>query len=168
MARITLSPTRSRPASVSLAFQAVVAALLCGITETVVHLAVALDSAHPDLSGLGRQVAVRAAIYGVVFAVALRMAAGRRWARTLLAVGLGTAGLASLLVEPLTALATHGFGEVGAGLTPAAGLTALLRTGHVVAVLVMLAALGRADARRYFGGVLSPRMWRRVRWCRRR
>ncbi|MCM6772823.1 hypothetical protein NDR87_05815 [Nocardia sp. CDC159] len=139
MTRITLSPTAPeiRPRSVSLAFAAVVVALLCGIAEMLLR----------GVAGPGAVLA-RLTIYGLVLAAAMWMAAGARWARTLLAVGLGTIGLVSLLAEPLTGLAANGFGELRG--TPVDAATAMLRTAHVFAVLTMLAALSRADARRYF------------------
>ena len=129
------------PRTVVRAFRMIVVALLAGIAEAIVR-----EGLTPSL-GLG----IRVAVYAAVFAVAIRMRAGDRWARAALAIGLGTVGLASLLAEPMAAtLSANGFGELVDDLTAQSVAIGVARFVHVVAVIVALVSMYQRDARRYF------------------
>ncbi len=126
-------------------------ALLAGVGEALLHAAAELEHGNPEIGSLATGLGVRATIYLLVGVVALRMRAGNRVARTTLAVGLGTVGLASLIIEPLAAtLSANGFGELIDGITVNSAAIALLRIVHVVAVLIALISMYRYDARLYF------------------
>ncbi|WP_156095069.1 hypothetical protein [Nocardia lijiangensis] len=135
------------PRSVALAAAGFVVALLAGIGEALARAAMTLDRSEADVPDLAAGLAVRCAIYLVVFAVVVRMTRGDRMARLALALGLGILGLASLLVEPLTALATEGF---DLSVTPSSLTLGILRAIHVLAVLVAIPAMYTPDARTYF------------------
>ncbi|MFD7847598.1 hypothetical protein ACFV4K_32285 [Nocardia sp. NPDC059764] len=130
-----------RPERAVLAYRAVVVALVAGVAETLVRAALVLEDPGIGLSGVAAGLGVRAAIYLTVFWLAARMLFGSRWARGILAVGLGTAGLASLVAEPLSALlAADSTGALFTGWTPASVLIGLFRTAHILAVLVAVPA----------------------------
>ncbi|MET9485799.1 hypothetical protein [Nocardia sp. NPDC006630] len=130
----------------SLAFRAIALALLAGIGETLLHVVLELRDHGMGAGELLSALIVRGAIYSAVFAVALRMAADIRWARGILVFGLGTLGLASLVVEPLTAVLTADrFGDLFAHWTPAAVTLGVCRSVHIVAVLVALTAMIQAS-----------------------
>jgi hypothetical protein len=71
-----------------------------GVFETI--LVVATDRAGGDAAA---GVTIRTAVFIAAIVVALRMFAGRRWARLTLAIGLGVLGTLSLVVDPLLWLA---------------------------------------------------------------
>ncbi|MGW4242240.1 hypothetical protein [Nocardia sp. NPDC004722] len=130
-----------RPERAILAYRAVVAALVAGVAETMGRAAIALDSPDAHLTGLGIGLLIRAAIYLTVFALAARMLTGSLWARGILVVGLGTVGLASLVLEPFGAiLSAHQFSDVFTGWTPNGVLLGIFRATHIIAVLVFLPA----------------------------
>lgn len=91
--------------------------------------------------GLVYGLLIRAAIYLTVLTVAVRMAAGIGWARIALILGLGTVGLASLLVEPIGAVLS---GELSVDWSVGSVAIGALRTVHIVAVLVAVPAMVRA------------------------
>jgi hypothetical protein len=141
------------PRTVVRAFDLIVVALLAGVAEAILRDGLTLSL------GLG----IRAAVYAAVFAIALRMRAGDRWARTTLAVGLGTVGLVSLLVEPAAAtLSANGFHELVDDLTAQSVAIAVARIIHVIAVVVTLISMYQRDARRYFRTRRQIRSRRRI------
>lgn len=135
-----------RPRTIVVALQAILIAVYCGIGETVLRAAIVLDRPEADVGGLAPGLAVRAAIYLTVVAIAFRMAAGAQWARMTLVVGLGTVGLASLVVEPVQAVLTTSFGDLFAGWTTESVVLGILRAAHIVAVLVAVPAMIRAGS----------------------
>ncbi|MEC3952053.1 hypothetical protein VMT65_03300 [Nocardia sp. CDC153] len=137
-----------RPERAILAYRAVVVALVAGVGETLGRAAIALDGSDVRMSSLAGGLAVRAAIYVLVFALAARMLGGSLWARAILVVGLGTLGLASLVVEPVGAvLSAHHLGDVFTGWTPNTVILGLFRAAHIVAVLVFVPAAVAAGHR---------------------
>ncbi|WP_051026925.1 hypothetical protein [Nocardia higoensis] len=141
----------SRPAAVTTAFVALIAALVFGVAETAVRSADVLlsdEAAEPRSLAIGWL--TRATIYAVVLAAGWRMLRGDRWARIAITFGIGVVGLASLLVEPIAALAA---GEAGAALADVdteSALVAIARIGHVCAVLVAVPAMYASAARAWF------------------
>ncbi|MGW4355259.1 hypothetical protein ACWELJ_24550 [Nocardia sp. NPDC004582] len=137
-----------RPERAVLAYRAVVVALIAGVAETLLRAARALEDPGTPVSGVAAALAIRAAIYLAVFALAARMLFGSRWARRILAVGLGTVGLASLAAEPVRAMLTADHpSAVLTGWTPIALLLGLFRAVHILAVLVAVPAAMLAGGR---------------------
>ncbi|MFI2335678.1 hypothetical protein ACH474_20005 [Nocardia rhamnosiphila] len=137
-----------RPAAVTTAFVALVAAVGCGIAETAVRGARLPDDVT-DIGALTAGWLPRTAIYLVVLGIAWRMLRGERWARNLLTVGIGVVGTASLVVEPVRMLAAEGAGvftDMGTGTV----FLALTRAGHICAVFVAIPAMYTPSARAWF------------------
>ena len=124
-------------------------AVAAGVAETVVHVAVALDD-NVTLSSLAGQIAVRAVIYGALFVIIDRyFRRGVRWSRYLLAGVLGTVGLASLVIEPITWFVDNGdFTTIT--WSPSLVLIAFLRCIHLTAVVTALALSVHPDTNRWF------------------
>ncbi|WP_282777700.1 MULTISPECIES: hypothetical protein [unclassified Nocardia] len=135
----------ARPHSVTVALHAVLIAVYCGVGETLLRAAMLLERPEADIDGLLPALAMRAAVYLTVVVLTFRMAAGSSWARWTLVAGLGTAGLLSLLAEPVRAVLTapH-FGELMVGWTTESVVIGALRAVHILAVLIALPALVRA------------------------
>ncbi|WP_157184686.1 hypothetical protein [Nocardia niigatensis] len=149
----------AQPERAILAYRAIVAALVAGVAETLGHATLALYDPGTRASGLAAGLAVRAAIYLTVFALAARMLFGSRWARGMLVLGLGTVGLASLVVEPVGAILSAGdLGALCTGWTPKTVVFGVFRAVHIVAVLVAVPAAVLAGQRvdQAVGGGSSP------------
>lgn len=141
------APAPKTPAAslLSLAFRAIVIALAAGASEAVIQAARYLDRPAAEIGDLLPGLMVRATVYLAVLAVAYRMADGSRWARNTLVAGLGIVGLASLIVEPITAaLDADNLGDLVSGWTVESWLIALCRITHIAAVLVAVPAMLRA------------------------
>ncbi|MCU1643295.1 MAG: hypothetical protein JWN03_3570 [Nocardia sp.] len=137
---------RDHASLLSMAYRAIVVALLAGAGETLLHVVLALRDHDMAARTLLPVLIVRGASYLAVFVVALRMVADVRWARGVLVFGLGTLGLASLVVEPLTAVLTADrFADLFAHWTPAAVTLGVFRGVHIAAVLVALTAMIQAS-----------------------
>ncbi|MBF6165198.1 hypothetical protein IU486_10475 [Streptomyces gardneri] len=137
------------PRPVRVAFAALAVALAAGIAEAVVRAALAFP--ETDRTTIAAGLAVRTAIYLLVLVVAVRMTRGDRWARLLIAVGIGVFGLLSLIVEPLAAaMSANELRDLFRDASPASVPLASLRSVHVIAVLIAVPALYTRPARRYF------------------
>ena len=127
------------PAEVRAAFLLWMGALAAGAIEIALH--------DVEIAGL----ATRLGIYAVVAAVALRMRAGRTWARWTLAIGLGIFGTLSLVFEPLTWLLDGNSLIDAIARTDATGaLVATSRILHVLCVWVAVPLMFRPRANAYF------------------
>ncbi|MFI1911818.1 hypothetical protein [Nocardia sp. NPDC020380] len=134
-----------RPPLVTLAYRAILAALLAGVAETILHTAISLRHNETHMGALTSGLLARAALYTLVLLIALRMAGGNLGARNLLIYGLGTVGTASLVIEPLRAIATTDHpAHLFTGWTTEGLLIGLLRTTHLVAVWIAIPAMLRA------------------------
>jgi hypothetical protein len=134
------------PAAVGAAFVMWLVAVGAGIFETV--LVVASGQAG-DGAAVG--LTARTAVFLAAVLVALRMRAGRQWARLTLAVGLGVLGTLSLVVDPLRWLLdgnslSHVLAESG----PVDLAFGTSRVVHVVAVLSGCVLMFVPAANRYF------------------
>ncbi|NYI94255.1 hypothetical protein HNR12_000532 [Streptomonospora nanhaiensis] len=139
----------SRPAAVRTAAGVWAAAVALGVAESAVMAADLVSAGTPWgelLPGLG----VRAVVYGVVLAVVAALYGGRRWARPVLALGLGVVGTLSLVVEPVTWLLQGGLAEGLPLLTPHLAVVAAPRALHVAAVFAALVLMYRPSANAYF------------------
>ncbi|MEV5838211.1 hypothetical protein [Nocardia sp. NPDC052112] len=147
----SVRPRTDPPRSVSVAFIGLVTALLCGVGEAITYAAGQLDRPDADIGSLATGLAIRGGIYLVVLGVAVRMARGARWARTVLTFGIGVIGLASLIIGPLAAiLSAKQIGDLFDNLTASAVITGTFRTGHILAVLIAIPAMYHHSARAYF------------------
>lgn len=126
----------------SLAYRAIVIALLAGVAETLLRVTITLTQSGTDTDGLVTGLLVRTAIYLTVLTIAVRMAAGKRWARITLILGLGVVGLASLLIDPLTTVLSGD--HITVDWDPESLALALFRIIHIAAVLVAVPAMIRA------------------------
>ena len=139
------------PRPVAVAYPALVVALLAGIAETIARAAIALDDPDVEPAGLAIGLTTRCVVYLAVLLVAIRMTHGDRWARLLLTFGVGVIGLASLLIEPMTAaLDTEDLGAIITGVTVDDVLVATLRIVHILAVPIAVIAMYTPTARNYF------------------
>jgi hypothetical protein len=137
---MTISMTRTGiPAEVRAAFALWMGALVAGVAEMALH----------DVEAAG--LAIRLSIYAVVAAVALRMRAGRNWARWTLAVALGVFGTLSLVIEPVTWLLDGNSIVDAVERTDLAGaLVATSRIVHLLCVWVAVPLMFRPRANVYF------------------
>jgi len=127
------------PTEIRAAFLLWMGALAAGAAEIVLH--------DIDVAGL----ATRLGSYAVVAAVALRMRAGRNWARLTLAVGLGIVGTLSLVIEPVSWLLDGNSPVDAIGRTDLTGaLVATSRILHVLCVWVAVPFMFRPRANTYF------------------
>lgn len=139
------------PAPVRAAFAMWVTAVAAGAFETVL---VAGPSASDGPGSTGETavgVAVRLAVFTAALLVAQRMRRGHGWARTTLVLGLGAAGTASMVVEPIHAM-TEGH-TVAAALAEADAMDLAFgasRALHVTAVLSALVLMFLPAANSYF------------------
>ena len=139
-----MTPTLTRtdtkpPTEIRAAFLLWMGALAAGAVEIALH--------DVEIAGL----AIRLSIYAVVAAVALRMRAGRNWARLTLAIGLGVFGTLSLVIEPVTWLLDGNSLLDAVARTDLTGaLVATSRILHVLCVWVAVLFMFRPRANTYF------------------
>lgn len=138
------STRSSPPRTVRIAFAGMIAAVMSGVVEAACHVASTVS--ETGLASVAGGLAVRAVIYAVVLMVSYRMLRGDRWARALLAVGIGVVGLASLIMEPLSALLA---GDAGS-LSTQDPVVVVARFVHIAAVLVAVPAMFTPSARPWF------------------
>jgi hypothetical protein len=141
MSMLAVSPPVPRPVRAAVVVWLV--AVGAGVAETLVHLAL------PDPPGPAA-LAKRAVIYACVVVLVLALPEGRNIVRWTLAV-LGVVGTASLVIEPLTWLAT-GASPVeylaGAGVADLA--VVVLRIAHLALVAAGLVLMFRPSANAFF------------------
>ena len=137
------------PVSVRASTAAWFLAVGAGVAESVLGVsgAIADGSSWP---GLVAQIALRTIVYGGLFVlIDTYFRRGRGWSRTLLAVLLGIAGMATLVVGPIQWLASD---ETFSRLDVDAGFVAfaVIRTVHVMAVIAGVVLMYRPEANRWF------------------
>ncbi|GIF50711.1 hypothetical protein DFJ67_1877 [Asanoa ferruginea] len=142
----TMRTDTRAPAAVGAAFVMWLVAVGAGVFETI--LVVASGEAG---GGAAVGVTVRVAVFLAAILVALRMRAGRRWARLTLAVGLGVLGTLSLVVDPLLWLLDgNSLSAVLAESGPADLAFGTSRVLHVAAVLTACVLMFLPSSNRYF------------------
>ncbi|MFI6427845.1 hypothetical protein [Promicromonospora sp. NPDC050880] len=130
---------------------AFVLAVLAGIAEAILAV-----TSIAGTTGLGGGVLVQVAVRGAVFATALTcawyLARGRRWAWWALLLGLGGAGLASMLVPMAAALADGASWSTvfDAGTSP---LFPAVRALHILSVLVGVTVMLHPGVRASLGRI---------------
>ncbi len=146
-AAVPLPPAAARPdrpSTVTLSVALWLGAILAGVAETFVHLAM------PDPPGADA-LAVRFGIYLVLGVLVLALRTGSNAVRWAVAILLGGVGMLSLVVEPIGYLVAGG--SVG-GFLATAGVADLaaagLRTLHVVEVLAALVLMFHPSSTAFF------------------
>jgi hypothetical protein len=146
MTVLSARTTGRPPVAVRAATGMWLAAVALGAIETVIVVGAGEAGASP-LAG----VLFRCAVYAAAILTALRMRAGRRWARIALALVLGIVGTLSLVVEPISWLAD---GNSLSAVADDADLTwwaiAGSRALHVAAVWAAVPLMFTRSANRYF------------------
>jgi hypothetical protein len=153
------------PREVRASFALWLAAIAAAVFETILVI-IEVASGHSALSTGGMVVGVgtRLLIFGAVVYIASRMLHGRNWARITLAVGLGVFGTLSIVIGPVSWLATgHSVGEFVAGADPMVLLFASSRVVHLIAVFAALVLMFRPAANAYFRAARSARRRTRAR-----
>ncbi|MER7585363.1 hypothetical protein [Kitasatospora sp. NPDC097691] len=93
------------PAPVRTAFALWVTAVAAGAFETVLAVGRMLADSSASGAGIAMGLAVRLPVFTAALLVARQMRRGRGWARITLALGLGVLGTASMVLQPIQALA---------------------------------------------------------------
>jgi hypothetical protein len=137
---------RAVPKTVQVSFALWIVAIVAGVLETTL---VATGTAAGENVIVG--VALRCAVFvGAVF-TAMRMRAGKQWARAVLAVVLGIVGTLSLVVGPVMWLVDgHSLHAAIAGIDTRSALFAASRGVHLAAVLSAVVFMFRPAASAYF------------------
>ncbi|MDI6104933.1 hypothetical protein QLQ12_40740 [Actinoplanes sp. NEAU-A12] len=134
------------PATVRVAFVSWLVAVGAGVLET----ALMMTGEEPP-GDMATGLAVRSVVFVTAVAVAWQMLAGRRWARLVLAAGLGVVGLSSLVADPIAWLAGGGsFTGLLAESGPADLVFGVSRTIHTLAVLTATALMFTPPSNAYF------------------
>jgi hypothetical protein len=145
MERTVSAPVRATAAWATAAWATAVA---CGVIETALVVAeMVAEGAAVPWAGLG----VRVTVYAAAALVVACFASGRRWARVVLAVGLGVVGLGTLVVPIALALPDG----AGAGVLDTMGyghgpLYLAVRTAHIASVVAALVLSFTPAANRRF------------------
>ncbi|GAA2285350.1 hypothetical protein GCM10010149_33990 [Nonomuraea roseoviolacea subsp. roseoviolacea] len=156
----TLSqPSAPRPVPAGQAPPAVLAAMslwlfavAAGAFEAVLIVTESLSSGTA-FGELLPQIAFRLGVFAAAVLLALRLRAGRNWARLTLAVGLGIFGTLSLVVEPVRWLLDGGsIGAAVAAWGPMDFVFAGSRTLHLLAVLGAVTLMFQPRANAFFRG----------------
>lgn len=138
--------SREIPATVRVAFAGWLIAVGAGVLETILTLI-----GDDPVAGMAAGLVIRSVVFGAAVAVAWQMLAGRRWARLVLAVGLGVIGLSSLVADPIAWMAGgNSFTALLDVSSPADLLFGASRTIHTLAVLSATALMFTPSANAYF------------------
>ncbi|MGP3977523.1 hypothetical protein ACTWQF_26625 [Streptomyces sp. 8N114] len=125
--------------------------MAAGAFETVLTVGRMVADGSGSVPGIAVGLLLRLAVFTAALLVAARMRRGRAWARVTLALGLGVVGTASMVVEPLRALA--GDETLRTALAEASALDLVFgasRTLHVTAVLTAVVLMFLPAANAYF------------------
>lgn len=151
---------RPIPATLHISSALWICAVLTGVAESVLGIIGAVRNDVP-VAELWLNIVLRGVLYGLLIFTALQLAAGRRWPRPVLAVGLGAIGLGTLIIEPIRSVLDGSAVPVGTFLSTAPIIElafAAMRTCHVVFVLVaftmMFAPTANAFHRRRVAGAV--------------
>ncbi|ADB34118.1 hypothetical protein Kfla_5102 [Kribbella flavida DSM 17836] len=140
---------RTAPLTARTATSAWFLAVGAGVAESVLGLVGAIGDGTPVV-GLVAQVALRTIVYGGLFVTIDRyFRHGVPWSRWLLTVLLGTVGLATLLISPISWLA-DGADVASVDVTAGFVVFAVLRTVHVLAVITACVLTFHPDTTAWF------------------
>jgi hypothetical protein len=139
-------PTLEVPREVRASFVLWLAAVGAGVAETVIRVIGSL-AGGPDSGGL----LIRAVVYTVAIYVIAQMRLGKRWARITLAVLLGGIGTLSLVIDPISWVASgNSLGQVFAQAGLLIVFVAPIRAVHLAAVIGALVLMFLPSANDYF------------------
>ncbi|WP_330334628.1 hypothetical protein OHS33_35930 [Streptomyces sp. NBC_00536] len=139
------------PAVVRAAFALWVTAVAAGAFETVLAIGRMLSDSSGSAAGIIMGLAVRLPVFTAAILVARRMRGGRGWARIALTLGLGVLGTASMVAQPIRALAQgHSLSWELAQSGPMDLLFTASRTVHVCSVLTAVVLMFLPAANVYF------------------
>lgn len=127
------------PAPVRAAFTLWVTAVAAGAFETVLAVGRLAADGSGSTTGIAVGLAVRLSVFTAALLVALRMRRGHGWARIALALGLGVAGTASMVAEPVHALAQGR--TIGVELAQAGAMDLAFGASRVLHVAAVLSAV---------------------------
>ncbi|MFI6153812.1 hypothetical protein ACIBCA_14060 [Kitasatospora sp. NPDC051170] len=99
------APTAQIPGPVRTAYALWVTAVAAGAFETVLAVGRMLADGSGSAGQIAAGLAVRLPVFAAALLVARQMRRGRGWARTALTIGLGVLGTASMVMQPIQALA---------------------------------------------------------------
>jgi hypothetical protein len=141
-----LSPRPGVPTVVQASFILWLTAVAMGVVETVIRVVYSL-SGGPESSGL----LIRVVVYTAAVYLIAQMRSGKGWARLTLAVLLGGIGTLSLVVDPISWLATgNSLGEIFAQADSLFYFVAPIRIVHLGAVIAALVFMFLPAANTYF------------------
>lgn len=135
-----------------------VTAVAAGAFETVLAVGRMVVDGTGSFAEIAFGLSLRLVVFTGALLVAVRMRRGRRWARVVLALGLGIVGTASMVVAPLRALA--GGETLRSELAQSSALDLVFgasRTLHVFAVLTAVVLMFLPAANAYFRAVRASR-----------
>jgi hypothetical protein len=135
------------PATLRIAYASWLVAVSAGILETVLTV----TGGEQPVGDMAAGLVFRSIVFVTAIVVARQMLAGRRWARPVLAVGLGVIGLSSLIADPIAWLAAgNSVGALIGDSGPADLLFGVSRTVHTLAVLSATALMFTPPSNTYF------------------
>src|SRR5215211_8881669 len=157
-AAFKLSPPPGVPKAVQASFLLWLTAVAAGVLETIIRIidALAMDWApgsggDTDVTGVISGVVIRVIVYTLVVYIITRMRLGKRWARITLAVLLGGIGTLSLVIDPISWLASgNSLSDVFTEADLLILLIAPIRTIHLAAVIAALVLMFLPSANTYF------------------
>ncbi|OEV27080.1 hypothetical protein AN219_23685 [Streptomyces nanshensis] len=128
------------PPAVRAAFTLWATAVAAGVFETALAVGGSVGGGVGSTAEIAGGLAVRGAVFTAAILVALRMRRGHGWARIALTLGLGVVGMASMVVEPVHALA-QGSSTIGEELAQAGAMDLAFGAGRVLHVAAVLSAV---------------------------
>jgi len=157
-AAFELGPPPGVPKEVQASFLLWLTAVAAGVLETIIRIIDALamglasgSGGETDVTGVISGVVIRMIVYTLVVYIITRMRLGKRWARITLAVLLGGIGTLSLVIDPISWLASgNSLSDVFTEADLLILLIAPIRTIHLAAVIAALVLMFLPSANTYF------------------
>jgi hypothetical protein len=153
-----LPPIHEKYLQVQASFLLWLTAVAAGVLETIIRIIDALamglasgSGGETDVTGVISGVVIRMIVYTLVVYIITRMRLGKRWARITLAVLLGGIGTLSLVIDPISWLASgNSLSDVFTEADLLILLIAPIRTIHLAAVIAALVLMFLPSANTYF------------------
>jgi len=153
-----LPPIHEKYLQVQASFLLWLTAVAAGVLETIIRIIDALamglasgSGGETDVTGVISGVVIRMIVYTLVVYIITQMRLGKRWARITLAVLLGGIGTLSLVIDPISWLASgNSLSDVFTEADLLILLIAPIRTIHLAAVIAALVLMFLPSANTYF------------------